>query len=166
MKKLECHGSKVTWESINFYSRTHYNEKVMLSVGGNNNANSGCHRLYYPRHWGLKKTLTALFSSHRRLDLQDQSKPSCDCTEVNCTRKTEGRIRRNLNVMQLNVSIAALGFFYLMNRHSLSTVFKCDLGSKRMLERRLAVMECTIGGWIRPRGTSRKDSARDSAQVK
>jgi AcrR family transcriptional regulator len=65
--------------------------------------------------------------------------------------RREQSIRRDLDVMQLNVNIAALGFFYLMNRHTLSTVFKCDLGSKRMLERRLAVMKDTIACWIRPR---------------
>jgi hypothetical protein len=52
--------------------------------------------------------------------------------------------------MQLNISIAALGFFYLMNRHTLSTVFERDLGSKKMLEERLAVMKDTIARWIRP----------------
>lgn len=65
--------------------------------------------------------------------------------------RREGSIRRDLDVMQLNVSIAALGFFYLMNKHTLSTVFQRDLGSKRMLKRRLAVMKDTIACWIRPR---------------
>ena len=66
--------------------------------------------------------------------------------------RREESIRRDLEVMQLNVNIAALGFFYLMNRHTLSTVFECDLGSKRMLERRLAVIKDTIACWIRPAG--------------
>jgi AcrR family transcriptional regulator len=64
--------------------------------------------------------------------------------------RRERSIRRDLDVMQLNVNIAALGFFYLMNRHTLSTVFQCDLGSKKMLERRLAVIKDTIARWIRP----------------
>lgn len=64
--------------------------------------------------------------------------------------RRERSIRRDLDVMQLNVNIAALGFFYLMNRHTLSTVFQCDLGSKKMLEQRLAVMKDTIARWIRP----------------
>jgi len=68
----------------------------------------------------------------------------------------EGSIRRDLDVMQLNVNIAALGFFYLMNRHTLSTVFERDLGSKQMLEKRLAVMKDTIACWIRPREKARK----------
>lgn len=65
--------------------------------------------------------------------------------------RRERSIRPDIDVLQLNVSIAALGFFYLMNRHTLSTVFQRDLGSKRMLERRLAVMKDTIACWIRPR---------------
>lgn len=68
--------------------------------------------------------------------------------------RREGSIRRDLDVMQLNVNIAALGFFYLMNRHTLSTVFECDLGSKRMLKQRLAVMKDTIACWIRPPRTA------------
>jgi AcrR family transcriptional regulator len=64
--------------------------------------------------------------------------------------RRERSIRRDLDVMQLNVNIAALGFFYLMNRHTLSTVFQRDLGSKKMLEQRLVVMKDTIARWIRP----------------
>jgi AcrR family transcriptional regulator len=64
--------------------------------------------------------------------------------------RRERSVRRDLDAMQLNISIAALGFFYLMNRHTLSTVFERDLGSKKMLEERLAVMKDTIARWIRP----------------
>jgi len=64
--------------------------------------------------------------------------------------RRERSIRRDLDAMQLNVNIAALGFFYLMNRHTLSTVFQRDLGSKRMLDKRLSVMKDTIACWIRP----------------
>jgi AcrR family transcriptional regulator len=64
--------------------------------------------------------------------------------------RREGTVRGDLDPMQLNVSIAALGFFYLMNRHTLSTVFERDLGSKRMLQKRLAVMKDIINCWIRP----------------
>jgi AcrR family transcriptional regulator len=71
--------------------------------------------------------------------------------------KKEGSIRRDLDVMQLNINIAALGFFYLMNRHTLSTVFQLDLGSKPMLERRLAVMKDTIACWIRPTGGAARE---------
>jgi AcrR family transcriptional regulator len=63
----------------------------------------------------------------------------------------EGTIRKEIDVMQLNTSIAALGFFYLINRHTLSTIFERDLASKRMLKERLEAMKDIIGCWIRPR---------------
>lgn len=72
--------------------------------------------------------------------------------------RREGAIRSNLDPMQLNVSIAALGFFYLMNRHTLSTVFERDLASPRMLNKRLAVMKDIIACWIRPRSSTSKRS--------
>ena len=65
--------------------------------------------------------------------------------------RREGSIRRDIDAMQLSVSLAALGFFYLMNRHTLSTVFRRDLSSRAMLNKRLSVMKDTIACWIRPR---------------
>jgi AcrR family transcriptional regulator len=62
----------------------------------------------------------------------------------------ERSVRPDIDPMQLSVSIAALGFFYLMNRHTLSKVFQRNLGSKKMLDERLAVMKDTIACWIRP----------------
>jgi AcrR family transcriptional regulator len=64
--------------------------------------------------------------------------------------KREGTIRPEIDVLQLNTSIAALGFFYLINRHTLSTIFARDLASKRMLRKRLKTMKEIIGCWIRP----------------
>jgi AcrR family transcriptional regulator len=64
--------------------------------------------------------------------------------------KRERSVRSDIDPMQLNVSIAALGFFYLMNRHTLSKVFQRNLGSKSMLDERLAVMKDTIACWIWP----------------
>jgi AcrR family transcriptional regulator len=64
--------------------------------------------------------------------------------------KRERSIRPEIDVLQLNVSIAALGFFYLINQHTLSMVFERDLGSKRLLNKRLAVMKEIVGCWIRP----------------
>lgn len=70
--------------------------------------------------------------------------------------KQEGTIRSEIDVLQLNVSIAALGFFYLINRHTLSIVFERNLSSKRMLNLRLAAMKDIIGCWIRPPRVARK----------
>lgn len=61
----------------------------------------------------------------------------------------EKTVRTGLDPLQLSINIASLGFFYLMNRHTLSTVFKNNLGSERMLRKRLSVMKDVIGCWIR-----------------
>jgi len=64
--------------------------------------------------------------------------------------RRDGTVRSDLDPIQLNVSIAALGFFYLINRHTLSTVYQRDLGSSAMHRKRLAVMKDIISCWIRP----------------
>jgi AcrR family transcriptional regulator len=62
----------------------------------------------------------------------------------------EVTVRGDLDPLQLSINIASLGFFYLINRHTLSTVFQRDLNSRRMLRKRLVVMRDVIGRWIRP----------------
>lgn len=64
--------------------------------------------------------------------------------------KKDGSLREDLEPTQLSINIAALAFFYLMNRHTLTVVFERDLGSKTMLAQRLAVMKDVILRWIRP----------------
>lgn len=64
--------------------------------------------------------------------------------------KKEGSLREDLDATQLSINIAALAFFYLMNRHTLSVVFARDLGSKSLLSDRLAVMKDVILRWIKP----------------
>jgi AcrR family transcriptional regulator len=64
--------------------------------------------------------------------------------------KHEGTVRPDLDPVQLSVNIAALSFFYLMNRHTLSTVFERDFLANRALKERLAVMQDTIARWIAP----------------
>ena len=61
----------------------------------------------------------------------------------------EKTVRGDLDPLQLSINIASLGFFYLINRHTLSTVFKSDLDSERMRRKRLEVMRDVIGCWIR-----------------
>jgi AcrR family transcriptional regulator len=62
----------------------------------------------------------------------------------------EKTVRGGLDPLQLSINIASLGFFYLMNLHTLSTVFKSGLHSKKMLQKRLDVMRDVIRRWIRP----------------
>jgi AcrR family transcriptional regulator len=64
--------------------------------------------------------------------------------------QNEKTVRGDLDPLQLSINIASLGFFYLINRHTLSTVFKSDLNSPRMLRKRLDVMRDVVARWIRP----------------
>lgn len=62
----------------------------------------------------------------------------------------EGNIRVGIDPMQINISIAALGFFYLINQHTLSQVYQCNLVSKKALNERLRVIKEIIACWISP----------------
>lgn len=62
----------------------------------------------------------------------------------------EKTVRRDLDPVHLSVNIAALSFFYLMNRHTLSTVFSRDFMADDSLNRRLQVMKDNISRWIAP----------------
>ena len=50
----------------------------------------------------------------------------------------QGVFRRGLDADQLNLTIAAIGYYYLTNRHTNSIIFGMDLGEEAALERRLA----------------------------
>jgi len=52
--------------------------------------------------------------------------------------------------MQLNISISALGFFYLINQSTLSILYQQDLKLPEALDKRLVVMRDTIESWLRP----------------
>ena len=58
--------------------------------------------------------------------------------------------RRGVDPMQLYVTIAGLGYFYLSNRHTLSAIFRRDLMSARQRELRLAHMIDVVLGYLRP----------------
>lgn len=58
--------------------------------------------------------------------------------------------RAGVDPVQLYISIAALGFFYLSNRHTLSTIFGRDLVSEQNLEARSAHIMDVVLGYLRP----------------
>lgn len=64
--------------------------------------------------------------------------------------RREGNVRPDIDVMQLNINISALGFFYLINQSTLSILYQKDLGEKAALEERLRVMKECIAAWIKP----------------
>lgn len=62
----------------------------------------------------------------------------------------ERTVRRDLDPVHLSVNISALSFFYLMNRHTLSTVFERDFMADESLKSRLHAMKDVIARWIAP----------------
>ena len=60
-----------------------------------------------------------------------------------------GKFRRDVDPVQLYISIAALGYFYLSNRYTLSTIFRRPLLSPRHKARRLKHMTELVLGYLR-----------------
>ena len=59
-----------------------------------------------------------------------------------------GVFRRGVDAVQLYISIAALGYFYLSNNHTLSTIFGRDLMRPQALQQRLAHMTDLVLGYL------------------
>jgi AcrR family transcriptional regulator len=66
----------------------------------------------------------------------------------------EGVFRRDVDPVQLYISIAALGYFYLGNRHTLSTIFGRDLAAPKAKAQRLAHIGDLVVAYLQnaPRG--------------
>jgi hypothetical protein len=62
----------------------------------------------------------------------------------------EGAFRARIDPVQLYISIAALGYFYFANIHTLSTVFGRDLSSPRLLQERRRHAVDMVLGYLRP----------------
>ena len=60
----------------------------------------------------------------------------------------EGKFRRGVDPVQLYISIAGLGYFYLGNRHTLSTIFERDLLAARSKAERLKHMTELVLGYL------------------
>jgi AcrR family transcriptional regulator len=60
----------------------------------------------------------------------------------------KGEFRRGVDPVQLYISIAGLGYFYLSNRHTLSTIFERDLLSARSRNERLKHMTELVLGYL------------------
>ena len=56
----------------------------------------------------------------------------------------EGVFRSGIDPMQLTITIAAIGFYYLTNRHTLSVIFNNSLEEKNVLNARLAFNVDTV----------------------
>ena len=60
-----------------------------------------------------------------------------------------GEFRRAVDPVQLYISIAGLGYFYLSNRHTLSAIFERDLMLPRHMNARLHHMVDLVLGYLR-----------------
>jgi AcrR family transcriptional regulator len=58
--------------------------------------------------------------------------------------------RGDVDPMQLYITIASLGYFYLSNRHTLSAIFRRDLLAPKHRAARLAHMIEVVLGYLRP----------------
>jgi AcrR family transcriptional regulator len=63
---------------------------------------------------------------------------------------TSGDFRRGVDPMQLYITIAGLGYFYLSNRHTLSAIFGRDLMAPRYREARMNHMTEVVLGYLKP----------------
>ncbi len=61
-----------------------------------------------------------------------------------------GLFRRGVDAMQLYISIAALGYFYFSNVHTLSTIFGRDLATAAAQRRRERHVVDMVLGYLRP----------------
>nr|WP_194722334.1 TetR family transcriptional regulator [Noviherbaspirillum malthae] len=62
--------------------------------------------------------------------------------------RAEGLFRSGVDALQLYISIAGLSFFYLSNRHTLSTVFGRDLRQPKAEAERLSHMTDLVLGYL------------------
>lgn len=62
----------------------------------------------------------------------------------------DGVFRRGVDPVQLYVSIAALGYFYLSNNHTLSTIFGRNLLAAKAKAARLAHIKSLVLGYLEP----------------
>jgi hypothetical protein len=61
-----------------------------------------------------------------------------------------GVLRAGVDPVQLYISIASLGWFYLSNRFTLATIFEQDLESEEALAARAEHIVEVIMGYLRP----------------
>jgi AcrR family transcriptional regulator len=82
-------------------------------------------------------------------DIQTMNSPLIAILEDLLRRgQRAGVFRAGVDPVQLYISIAALGYFYLSNNHTLSTIFGRDLMQPAALKKRLAHMTGLVLGYL------------------
>lgn len=64
--------------------------------------------------------------------------------------EASGDFRGGVDVVELYISIAGLGYFYLSNHHTLGAIFERDLTATEAMARRRAHMVDVVLGFLRP----------------
>ncbi|MCH9851971.1 MAG: TetR family transcriptional regulator [Alphaproteobacteria bacterium] len=73
------------------------------------------------------------------------SELSKNLTELLARGEDAGLFRKNINPIDLYISISALGYFYLSNQHTLGAIFEIDLTSaERMHQRENHIVEMIL----------------------
>jgi len=67
---------------------------------------------------------------------------------------TKGMFRSGVDPVELYISIAALGFFYMSNRHTLSTIFGKDLSAPARLAVRGEHIVEVVLAYLKPAAVS------------
>ncbi|MBM3073337.1 TetR/AcrR family transcriptional regulator [Lelliottia sp. RWM.1] len=62
--------------------------------------------------------------------------------------KKKNLFKRDIDPLQVNISIAALGAYYLINQHTLGLVYHMSMTSVEALEARRRVIKDTILSWL------------------
>ena len=87
----------------------------------------------------------------RSRDVRAMNSPVIETLAEVLTRGAQrGDFRRDVDALQLYISIAALSYFYLGNNHTLSAVFGRDLAKPAARRERLAHMIAVVQGYLRP----------------
>ena len=88
----------------------------------------------------------------RSRTIRDMHSPLVESLDALLARgRKAGVFRGGVDAVQLYVSIAALGYFYLSNNYTLSTIFGRDLRSRRaLLERSHHIAEVILGYLAHP----------------
>lgn len=111
-KSALVHFVKFTW---NYY----LNNPDFITLVNSENLHRGVH---------LEKSATLRSVSQNRLRILEN---------LLKRGEREGDFRPGIDAMQLHISIAAIGYYYITNRYTGNIIFKCDFMSPDMLNKRV-----------------------------
>jgi len=106
--------------------------------------------LEHPEFLSLLGSENLLRASHLKKSskIREMHSPLVQMLDTLLARgRAQGIFRAGIDPVQLYISIASLGFFYLANSHTLSVIFGRDLRAPDALDQRLAHMTDLVVGY-------------------